>query len=77
MPLHSPSSLECEEVKTYNEKMQFVHTLIQDIYRSKTSTIEFLHICKRGWSSSEQARPITTLMDPIYIEELVEDEGVE
>ncbi len=54
-----------------------MHTLIQDIYRSKTSTIEFLHICKRGWSSSEQARPITTLMDPIYIEELVEDEGVE
>jgi hypothetical protein len=29
---HSPSSLECEKGKTYNEKMQFVHMIILYIY---------------------------------------------
>jgi hypothetical protein len=40
--LHSLSFLECEESKTYNEKMQFVHMIIQNIYRSKT-LLEFLN----------------------------------
>jgi hypothetical protein len=52
-PLHSPSFLECEEGKTYNEKMQFAHTIIQDIYRFGTFAVEFLHICKKGWNSNE------------------------
>jgi hypothetical protein len=50
---HSPSSSECEEGNVYNDNMQFAHTIIQDIHRSRTSTIEFLHKCRRGWSSNE------------------------
>jgi hypothetical protein len=57
--------------------MQFVQTTIQNIYKIETSIVEFLHRCKRGWSSSEQARPWATSMDLVYIEELEEDEGVE
>jgi hypothetical protein len=51
--LHSPSSSKCEKGKAYHEKMQFAHTIIQDIYKVGTSTIEFLHRCIRGWSSNE------------------------
>ncbi len=43
---HSPSFLECEEGKAYNEKMQFAHTIIQDIYRSKTYVVEFYAYAK-------------------------------
>jgi hypothetical protein len=76
--LHSPSFSKCEEVKTYSEKMQFLHTIIQDIYKFETYVVEFLCICRRGcWNSSEQARPKATLMDVVNIEKLEEDEGVE
>ncbi len=74
---HSPSSLKCEKGKAYNEKMQFVHTIIQDLCRTKTSTIEFLYIRKRGWSSNVQAGPRATSMDLVKIEETEEDKGVE
>lgn len=57
LPPHSPSSLECEEGKEYNEKMQFVLSIIPDIYESETSIVEFLHKRKKGWSSNEQAGP--------------------
>jgi hypothetical protein len=57
LPPHSPSSSECEEGKEYNEKMQFVLSIIPDIYGSETSIIEFLLRRKKGWSSNEQARP--------------------
>jgi hypothetical protein len=57
LPPHSPSSSECEEGKEYNEKMQFVLSIIPDIYGLETSIIEFLHRRKKGWSSNEQARP--------------------
>jgi hypothetical protein len=57
--------------------MQFAHTIIQDIYKIETSTIEFLRRHRRGWSSSEQARPKATLVDLVHIEESKEDEGVE
>jgi hypothetical protein len=40
--LHSPSSLDYEEGKQYHEKMQFTHSIIQNIYRSKPFAIEFL-----------------------------------
>jgi hypothetical protein len=43
-PPHSSSSSECEEGKMYNEKMQFVQTIICGIYKTRTSLIEFL--CK-------------------------------
>ncbi len=77
LPLHSPSSLECEEGKAYNENMQFAHTIIQDMYKTRTFIIEFLHICRRGQSSSVQVGPRATSMDLVSIEELEEDEGVE
>ncbi len=77
LPSHSPSSLECEEGKVYNEKMQFAHTIIQDMYKIRTFIVESLCICRRGQSSSVQVGPRTTLVDLVSIEELEEDEGVE
>jgi hypothetical protein len=77
LPLHSPLSSKCEKGKTYNEKMQFVHTIIQNIYKTETLIVEFLRRCIKGWSSSEQARPRATSTDLIYIEKLEKDEGVE
>lgn len=74
---HSPSSLKCEENKVYNKKMQFAHTIIQDIYRFKTSIIEFLHKRRRGWSSSVQVGLKATSVDLVNIEELEEDKSVE
>lgn len=55
LPPHSSSSSKCEEENEYNEKMQFVHLIIPDIYGSGTSIVEFLHRCRKGWNSSEQA----------------------
>jgi hypothetical protein len=74
---HSSSSSECEEGKTYNEKMQFSHTIIHDIYRTRTFAIEFLWRSKRSWRASEQKGPRITLVDPMFIEELEEDEAME
>jgi hypothetical protein len=54
-----------------------VYTIIQDIYKFGTSAIEFLHKCRRGWSSNEQVGSGATLVDPMYIEELEEDKSVE
>jgi len=41
---HSSSSSKCVEGKAYNEKIQFVHMIIQNINTIKTSLVEFL--CK-------------------------------
>jgi hypothetical protein len=71
------SSLQCVEGKQYHEKMQFAHSIIQDIYRSRTFVVKFLNRWKRSWSSSEQGGPKTTPVDLIYIQELDEKEGVE
>jgi hypothetical protein len=57
--------------------MQFAHIIIQDLCRTKTSAIEFLRIHKKGWNSSVQVGPIPTSVDPVNIENLKEDEGVE
>jgi hypothetical protein len=54
-----------------------MHTIIQDIFKSKTSIVEFLHKCRRGWSSSEQAGPKITSLALVYIAKSVEDKGVE
>jgi hypothetical protein len=43
--------------------------IIQDIYKLGTYAVEFLRRCKRGWSSSVQARPGATSMDLVNIEE--------
>jgi len=77
LPSHSPSSSECEKGEVYNEKMQFAHMIIQNIYKTRTFVIEFLRRCKTGWSSSVQARLIATSMDAVNIKESKEDEGVE
>jgi hypothetical protein len=39
---HTSSSLECVEGKAYNEKIQFVHKIIQDIDTIGTFVVEFL-----------------------------------
>lgn len=70
---HSSSSWKCEEGKVYNDKMQFANTIIQNMYKFKTSTIEFLHKCIRSCSLNEQAESIATLVDPMNIEELDEN----
>jgi hypothetical protein len=75
---HSPSFSECEEGKAYNEKMQFAHTIIEDIYKFETYAVEFLCICRKGcWNSSEQAKPRATLVDLMNIEKSKENKGVE
>jgi hypothetical protein len=40
-PPHSSSSLECQEGKVYNEKMQFMQTIIHNIYKTRKSVVEF------------------------------------
>jgi hypothetical protein len=42
LPPHSSSSLECVEGKVYNEKIQFAHTIIQDIDITRIFVVEFL-----------------------------------
>lgn len=61
---------ECEEGKTYNENMQFAHTIIQDIYRTRTSTIEFLHRRRKSRSLSVQVGPKAIYVHLVNIEEL-------
>jgi hypothetical protein len=76
---HSSSSLECVEGKTYNEKMQFVQMIIHDIYRIGTYVVEFLcrRLSRRSWCARKQIGQGATLVDPVFIEESEEDEGVE
>ncbi len=57
--------------------MQFVQTIIHDIYRTRTSAIEFLCRSRRSWHAREQTRPRATSVDPVFIEELEEDETME
>jgi hypothetical protein len=51
--------------------------IIHDIYKIRTSIFEFLCQSRRSWHAREQIRPKVTLVDPVFIEELEEDEGVE
>jgi hypothetical protein len=45
---YSLPSLDCEEGKQYHEKMQFAHSIMQDIYKSKSFEVEFLRRQRRG-----------------------------
>jgi hypothetical protein len=70
---HSSSSSECVEGKMYNEKMQFVQTIIHDIYKTGASTVKILRRTRRSWCVGLKV----TLVDLVFIEELEEDEAVE
>jgi hypothetical protein len=61
--LHSPSCSECEERKQYHKKMQFAHSIIQNIHRSRSSIVKFLKRRIKGLSSSKQGGPRATPMD--------------
>lgn len=60
---HSLSSSKCEERKQYHEKMQCVHSIISEIYRSGSYAVEFLKRQRRGWSSREQGGLRATPVD--------------
>jgi hypothetical protein len=77
LPPHSPSSLECEEGKMYNENMQFAQTIIHNMYKSETFTVEFLPRCRKGWCASEQGGPRAKSVDPMNIQKSEKDKGVE
>ncbi len=53
-PSHSSSFSKCVEGKAYNEKIQFVQKIIQDINTIGTFEIEFLHRSKRRWHVRER-----------------------
>ncbi len=76
-PSHSLSSLECEEVNQYHEKMQFVHSIIQDICRSRKFVVEFLRRLIRGWSWKEQGGLKITQVHLIQIQESNGEKGME
>jgi hypothetical protein len=61
----------------YNEKMQFAQMIIHNIYRTGTFTYEFLCKSRRSWCVGEQTRLGATSIDPVFIEELEENEIVE
>jgi hypothetical protein len=73
-PSHSSSSLECAKGKAYNEKIQFVQTIIQDIDTIGTFVVEFLCKSKPRWRAKEQIGLGPTLINLVCIEELKEDE---
>jgi hypothetical protein len=77
LPPHSSSSLECVKGKAYDENIHFVQTIIQDINTTRTYVVEFLDISKRHWCPKEQIGPRATSIDPMFIEELEDDERVE
>jgi hypothetical protein len=75
--LHSSSTFKCAEKKVYNEKIQFVQTIIQHIDITGTIVIEFLRKSRRHWCVREQRKPGATSVDLMFIEELEENEVVE
>ncbi len=77
LPPHSSSSSKCVERKAYNEKIQFVQTIIQDIDTTGTSIVEFLCRSRRHWWAKEQIGPGITSKDLMFIEESKEDKVVE
>jgi hypothetical protein len=52
--------------------MQFAHSIIQDIYKSRSYAVEFWKRQRRSWSSREQGGLRVTPMDLIHIQELNE-----
>jgi hypothetical protein len=51
--------------------------IIHDIYRIGTSIVEFLHRSRKSWCAREQTRPRATSINPVFIEELEENEAME
>ncbi len=49
LPLHSSSFSKCAKGKVYNEKIQFMQTIIHDIDMIRTYIVEFLCKNKRHW----------------------------
>ncbi len=74
---HSSSSLKCAEGKAYNEKIQFVQTIIYNCDIIGTSTIEFLRKRKQHWHAREQIGLGATLIDLMCIEKSEEDKAEE
>ncbi len=56
--------------------MQFVQMIIHEIYRTRTFVVEFLHKSK-SQHVRKQTRPGATLINPMFIEELDENEAME
>ncbi len=50
---HSSSFLECVKRRAYNEKIQFVQTIIQDIDTTRKYVVEFLCKSRQCWCSRE------------------------
>ncbi len=77
-PPHSSSFSECAKKKAYNQKIQFVQTIIQDIDTiGKSHEVEFLCKSKKCWLTKEHKGPKATLVDSIFVEESKEDKVVE
>jgi hypothetical protein len=74
-PLHSSSSSECAKGKTYNVKIYFAQTIIQDIHTIGTFVVDFLHRSRQCWRAREQTRLGATSIDLVCIEESKEDEA--
>ncbi len=75
--MHSSSSSKCAKRKVYNEKIQFVQMIIQNIDITGTTIIEFLRRSRRHWHVNEHRGPRATSIDLMFIEKLEEDEVVE
>ncbi len=75
--LHSSSSSECAKKKAYNEKIQFVQIIIQEIDITGTFAVEFLCRSRRHWRAKEHTGPGITSIDPLFIEESKEDKAME
>jgi len=61
---YSSSSSECAKGKVYNEKIQFVQTIIQNINTIRTFVIDFLHRSKQRRHVRKQTRLGATSVDP-------------
>jgi hypothetical protein len=73
-PPHSSSSSKCAKRKAYSEKIQFAQMIIQNIYTTRTSTMEFLCRSRQRWHARKHTRLGATPIDLVCIEELEEDE---
>jgi hypothetical protein len=61
---YASSSSECAKGKVYNEKIQFVQTIIQNINTIRTFVIDFLHRSKQRRHVRKQTRLGATSIDP-------------
>jgi hypothetical protein len=69
--------LECEKGEAYSEKIQFAHTIIQDIDTTRTFKVEFLCRSRRCWHVRKHIKLRTTLVNSVCIEEWEEGKAKE